>query len=117
MVGRPRPQCPFWRKEIAANSEDLKNLSKRYQVELIGVKQLLKKFKPETLIKYFTDTKTPGFKNLKKHNQTRIIKELEELFCHVTKSMAVPIQLEFDQTQINQFYEKVKTNLQTRIDL
>lgn len=79
MLKKPKPASPFWRKEIAAHSPELVALSKKYQLELIGVKQLLKKFSGSTIAKYYTESKRTGFKGLKKENQIKILRDLEKL--------------------------------------
>lgn len=79
MINKPRPASPFWRKDIASASPELTALCKKYQLELIGVKQLLKKFDADIIAKYYTESKRTGFKGLKKVNQTAILIELQKL--------------------------------------
>lgn len=93
MIKKPRPASPFWRKDIASASPELQALCKKYQLELIGVKQLLKKFDADIIAKYYTESKRTGFKGLKKINQTKILEELSKL---QTKKNTIPsgVQLE-----------------------
>lgn len=67
------PTCPFWRKEYSANFVEL---SKRYGLELIGAKQLLKVFGIYTVMTYFATKKRIAFKNLTKPKQMDIIYDL-----------------------------------------
>ncbi len=76
---QPIPNSPFWRKGITVNSEHLKELGKRYGVELSAVKDLLEVFTGSTIIKYFRENNTVGIKFVKKETQQRIIYELFKL--------------------------------------
>jgi hypothetical protein len=67
------PTVPFWRKEY---SESFADLSKRYYIELIGVKDLLKVFYPETIAEVFTQKKCFAFSYLKMENRYPILYEL-----------------------------------------
>lgn len=79
MVKKPLPTCPFWRKEIAANDTFLQELSKRYALELIGIKNLLKVFDGNIITKYIIDQRKIGFKMLKKENQAIFLYDLFNL--------------------------------------
>lgn len=91
MVKKPKPSCPFWRKDIAQQDPFLTDLSKRYHLELIGVKELLKIFDQSVITSYIVKNKRIGFKMLKKENQAMF---LYELFKEALKSEARPIIVE-----------------------
>lgn len=73
---KPIPNCPFWRKDIAANSVDLQDLSKRYVAELTAARNLLKYFGPGVIMKYYQETKMPGFTMLKNETKGKVLLEL-----------------------------------------
>lgn len=75
-IKRPLPQSPFWRKEIAEQSQDLKDLSKRYQVELTCIKNLLLVFSPKVLVEYILNRNVIGIQLRKKQFQQEIYYDL-----------------------------------------
>lgn len=90
----PMPTSPFWRKEIAKNSKELTELSKRYVIELGGVKQLLKIFKPEAIIKAIANNKQFSYKLLKKHNQAKFIYDVFHQAIKDEKSGSINLEAE-----------------------
>jgi hypothetical protein len=75
----PKPQCPFWRKDIAKNNEVLQELCERYTIELPAIKNLLKVFDGDIIAKCITEKRKVGFKLLKKENQALFLYDLFQL--------------------------------------
>lgn len=73
---KPIPQSPFWRKDISTSDKWLKELSKKYQVELSGVKNLLTVFSPKVLAEDFSQKNRIGVVIVKKETQKQIIFDL-----------------------------------------
>lgn len=95
MRNKPLPNCPFWRKEISCNSPELAELCKKYQLELIGVKQLLKKFDGDIIVKFYLESKRTGFKGLKKVNQVKILEALKAM--QEKKNQPAQLSIDFSQ--------------------
>lgn len=75
----PLPNFPFWRKEYANQSQKITELSKRYQVELIGIKQLLRKFNAQSIAKDFVENKRFLYKMGKKATQLNIEESISSI--------------------------------------
>ena len=73
------PTFPFWRAEYKGQSPEIDKWTKRYVLELIGVKQLLKKYSAPTIVKFYSENYWPGFKELKKKNQQMILAALTKI--------------------------------------
>lgn len=73
---KPVPNCPFWRKDIASRSAELQDLSKRYVAELTAAKKLLCYFGPGVIMKYYQESKMPGFTMVKDETKGKILLEL-----------------------------------------
>jgi hypothetical protein len=108
---KPLPKCAFWRKEYYTQSKELESLSKIYQLELIGVKQLLKVFNQHILIGYIMKSRCVGFKSLKKENQNKIIIDLYHAQS-TYKNTNIPTQ-----KNNNLSFEQITTNSKSLIGL
>lgn len=72
----PLPNCPFWRKDYVNVNDNYQELSKRYNLELLGVKELLKVFQIEAVSSFIVQNKKIGFKFLTKEKQANFLYEL-----------------------------------------
>lgn len=85
------PNCPFWRKDIAANSANLQALAKRYGVEVSAARKLLQYYGPGVIMKYYEESKMPGFAMLKNETKGKV---LLELFTRQNKAKEALIEQE-----------------------
>jgi len=53
--GSSKPKCAFWKKDVANEYPEFKQLQKDYIVEISYVKNLLKCFSAKTIISYIKD--------------------------------------------------------------
>tara|TARA_Y100000034_G_C6823243_1_gene370983 strand:- start:372 stop:836 length:465 start_codon:yes stop_codon:yes gene_type:complete len=53
--GSSKPKCAFWKKDVANEHPEFKQLQKDYTVEISYVKNLLKCFAAKTVISYIKD--------------------------------------------------------------
>jgi hypothetical protein len=110
---KPLPSSPFWRKDISNQSSDLQELSKRYALELIGIKQLLKVFSPESISKLLTEKRYFAFKHLKKESQARFLYELFQIEIKLDHSRCSITE----QVKNTQFTGKMMTSQKTLLDI
>lgn len=82
---KPMPSSPFWRKDIATGDKGLAELSKKYQVELVGVRNLLTLFSPKVLAEDFINNRRVGVKMVKKETQQKILFDLYQLHLKYDK--------------------------------
>ncbi len=72
----PKPNSPFWREGLKKESNQFAELTKRYQIELVGVNQLLEIYSPSVIMKVITDGQYFAFKMLKKENRGPFLHDL-----------------------------------------
>lgn len=82
----PLPQSKFWQQQYQTN-QTLKDLGKRYGVEISAVHDLLKVFSGPVLAKYFTEKNIACFKLSKAATQQKIISELFKKQVEFIKSL------------------------------
>lgn len=68
-----RPTCAFWRRDIAAQNMEFKELATRYGVEIAYIKNLRKCFSTEAILKYIKEKGMTTFAFQKKHRQEALI--------------------------------------------
>lgn len=74
----PKPNCPFWRKEVSSNNPALKKLANKYIAELTEIKRLLHVFDASILAEDFIKNKRIGIKIIKKEFREKILLSLLE---------------------------------------
>lgn len=87
---KPIPQSPFWRKEITDKSPNLKDLGKRYTIEVSEIKNLLKVFNEVALIDFFKTYKPTTIKYLKLPERHKFT---YELYAHQLKLLKAATKL------------------------
>ena len=107
------PTSPFWRKEISSQSRDLQDLSKRYALELTGIKQLLKVFSGSSISKLLIEKKYFAFKHLKKETQARFLYELFQIEIKQDKTVSSITE----SVQETKFLGKMGTNKTSLLDI
>lgn len=117
---KPVPNCPFWRKEIAEKSPELKELAKRYGAELPAARNLLKVFGPGVLMKYYQESKMPGFTMLRDETKGKVLLALYKAQIKA-KEVLIPqatVQENIDQEMPNQaIYAPLDDNPSVSSDL
>ena len=68
-----RPTCAFWRRDVAAQYPEFKELSTRYGVEIAYIKNLRKCFSPEAILKYIKEKGMTTFAFQKKNRQETLV--------------------------------------------
>lgn len=82
----PLPQSKFWQKQYQTNTV-LKDLGKRYGIEISGIHDLLKVFSGSVIASYFSEKNTACYKLGRKATQEKIILDLFEKQIEYIKSL------------------------------
>lgn len=103
----PFPNCPFWRKDYVNTNDNYKELAKRYNLELLGVKELLKVFEIEAISSFIVKNKKIGFKFLTKEKQANFLYDLFKWQIKLEKNTPVENTIETvvitDKSEIKSF--------------
>lgn len=94
-----KPRCAFWQKEYQSN-DLLKFLGKKYQIELIHIKRLTKKYTPKVIMTCFKQNKIGSYGFLKQEKRVLIDKRLEETEREINKPIAKAPELSSVETSI-----------------